>query len=129
MIWVKLMFLAALGITFATFLGFPVACVASMIIFFGAWGSVYVIDALSFFGRDYNSAYITIVVRWIGVGFTTTLAKFGEYSPAEFVVDGQYISWQATLACIGWIGFVWTGVCGLIGWLVFRCRELARVQV
>jgi hypothetical protein len=45
------------------------------------------------------------------------------------VADGRLVPRSDLLACFGWIGIVWCGATGLLGWLIFRIREVGRVQV
>lgn len=128
-IWVKLAFIAALGVLMATFLSFPVACTTAAIVFVTAWGSEAILDSLRIFGASYDSHYVTIALRWIGYVFARILSKYGEFDTTGLLVNGKYISWGMTLSCVWWVGCVWIGVCGVAGWLIFRNRELARVQV
>ncbi len=46
-LWVRLGFLAALGLAAATFLSFPVACLFCFLMFFAAVGSEYLSESLS----------------------------------------------------------------------------------
>jgi len=45
------------------------------------------------------------------------------------VSDGRLVPTSMVTRALFWSGFVWTGLTGLIGWLIFRGRELARVTV
>jgi len=128
---VKLMFLAMLGLATATFLSFPVACMLAFLIFGGAAMSEYFLDSLKYFGNP-NSPdvyYLEIPVKWLGYSFVTALRQFGQYDVITNVVEGRLVSWLTVARCLGWIGLVWTGLTLMVGWLIFRVRELARVQV
>ena len=45
------------------------------------------------------------------------------------VADGRPVPPGMVAHAVIWSGGVWTGFVGLIGWLIFRGRELARVTV
>ncbi len=129
--WLKLAFLAALGLTMATFLGFAVAMLGGLLVSVGVFVSGYVLDSLSGFGGKIEAAvdYLSVFLKWIGWAFTKPLAMFSEYQPIGHVVDGLYLEPAQVLSALFWIGLIWTGGSLLIGWLIFRGRELARVQV
>ncbi len=126
-IWIKLAFLAGLGLLMAAFLGFPVAALASMLVFVGAWASGFLTDAIVYYDRHGGPAMT--VLKWIAQAITFTLQQYGRYEPATALVEGRYIAWRTLGDCALWIGAVWTGVTVMVGWLIFRRRELARVQV
>jgi len=128
MIWIKLAFLAALGLAMASFLGFPVAALASMLIFFVAWASGFLAEALTYFGGADENILVKLL-KVVGWAFTFLLRQYSRYEPATLLVEGRYIAWTALGGCALWIGVVWTGLAGVVGWLIFRGRELARVQV
>ncbi len=134
MMLVKLAFLAALGLAAATFLGFPVAVVLSLLIFAGASASQFILQALEFYGNPnpHHSDFVLLVSRIlksISYAFTIPLHQYSEFRPTPLIVEGRYIGWGGLARCLGWIGGVWCLVTGVIGWLIFRNRELARVQV
>jgi hypothetical protein len=128
---VKLMFLAMLGLATATFLSFPVACMLAFLVFGGAAMSEYFLDSLKYFGNPNSPdvSYFQIVIKWLGYSFVTALRQFAQYDVITNVVEGRLVSWLAVARCLGWIGLVWTGLALTAGWLIFRARELARVQV
>jgi hypothetical protein len=50
---------------------------------------------------------------------------FGRFDVAPLVADGRVVAYGLVWEAAWRIGLVWMGVCGLIGWLAFRRRELA----
>lgn len=130
--WLKLSFLAILGLAAATFLGFPVAALLGLAVFAVASASGFLLEALTYFGEnarfdDWKGS--TSIFRAAASAFTHLLSQFSRFSPESQAVDGRLVPWSEVLACAGWIGLVWSGVTGLLGWLIFRMRELGRVQV
>lgn len=132
MLWFKLGFLAMLGLAAGTFLSFPVAAILTLAVFIVASASGFLIDALSYFGENERSEAIksaTSAVRWIGLALAEVLGPYSRYTPASKVVDGRMVPWADVAGCAAWIGAVWTGLAAAVAWLIFRARELARVQV
>ncbi|QNN22772.1 ABC transporter permease [Planctomycetales bacterium ZRK34] len=129
--WIKLAFLAMLGLMAATFLGFPVACLLALLIYGAAVTSPFLTDSLRSFGNKPEDTFgaIEMVMKYIASGVTTLVSKYADYPATSQVVDGRLFSWGSTGSCLLWIGLVWTGLIGSLGWLIFRRRELARVQV
>ena len=64
-----------------------------------------------------------------GSGIATSLQTFSRYSPSGWLVEGLRISWREVAGCFGWIGLAWGGSLAVLALLLFRRRELARVQV
>ncbi len=133
-IWLKLAFLAMLGLAAASFLGFPVACLACLLIYVAASASPFLLDAARGFGagpQESNPLLVAAyqVVRVIALTIAGMLEKYAQFSPGSAVVEGLLFSWQQLLACALWVGVIWTGLTAAIGIWIFRSRELARVQV
>ncbi len=131
-IWLKLAFLAMLGLTAATFLSFPVAALLSVLVYLAAMVSPFLMEALQFFiGREEPEAVVAMktAIRWMGYGVATLFQAFATYSPASKLVSGRLVSWWDVLGCVAWIGVAWTGLVAAVGLVIFRSRELARVQV
>lgn len=153
-LWAFLGFLAMLSLTAGTFLGFPVACVLAILVMFVAlvsgflaqsldtWGAVIPTDAQAasgtytwmvafkdrLFSLDLWEAS-KMLLRYCGKAIVWIAPEFSEYNPIPLVVDGQNVSYSMLGNALLKIGVVWTGCCALIGWLIFRARELARVTV
>ena len=131
--WVKLGFLAMLGLAAATFLSFPVAALGGMMIYIIASASGFLVEALKYYGPEREAGVvvltITSIIKGIGYACATVLGKFAEFTPSRQIVDGQYISWLHVAGCGLWIAVVWTGLTAAIAYAIFRKRELARVQV
>ncbi|MCW8129415.1 MAG: hypothetical protein KIS92_03445 [Planctomycetota bacterium] len=131
-LWLKLGFLAMFGLAAATFLSFPVAALMTLAVFVVAAASGFLIDALAYFGDNERSETLksaTSAVRWTGLLLAEILGPYSRYAPAPKIVDGRYIPFGDVLGCAASIGLVWTGLSAAVAWLIFRARELARVQV
>lgn len=154
MIWLRLVFLAALGLTAGTFLGFPVACLFTLMIYCGASTSTFLVEALGGYAGSaiYEKGFgetISELIRLVGVNLSQgatgeaarlvlriigeivvkLLPSFSTHNPVPLLADGRLVP----MRMVGWgalsIGVLWGGGCALVGWWIFRGRELARIVV
>lgn len=135
--WVKLAFLAAMGVCASTFLSFSVACLLSFTVFIAGMLGPFLAESLEWFyppeSRDMDWSNVGLVIYWlvhwvtriIALCLTFLLSAFGEYRPTNDLVEGKVIPWSAVLTGLVRIGLLWTGIAMVIGWLVLRKRQLA----
>ncbi|MHC5023566.1 MAG: ABC transporter permease subunit, partial [Planctomycetota bacterium] len=135
--WIKLAFLAALAICCATFLSFPVACLAAFTIFIAATLGPFLAESLEIYfpprteNVDWSQPAMILqwalqsVTRWIAQLLVFTLSGFGEYRPGASLVEGRLIPWRAVGVGLFKIGAIWSGLSLAIGYLVIRSRQLA----
>lgn len=151
---VRLAFLAMLGLVAATVLDFSVATLLCLLVFAAASASTFLQQALLDFvrlpradlplwdraantlalfwqtlaqGEFWNA--LKIPIRLVGQLFLWLVPSLGQYSPRALLSEGRLISWNMLGSAVFWVGFVWTGACGALGYLLFTRRELARVTV
>jgi ABC-type transport system involved in multi-copper enzyme maturation permease subunit len=129
--WVKLAFLAMLGLAAATCLGFPIACLLSLLVYVTAVAAPFLFmaiadDSVMSEGLAGKFGWLS---RQLGLGFTTLVSAYSQYDTTDRIVRGMLISWSEVAMAVAWIGVGWTVVTGTVGSLIFRSRELARVQV
>lgn len=126
-LWLKLSFLAMLGITAATFLSFPVACLVAFAVFFAAEGAGFLADSIKYYDaldHDGNIVYWKIPVRAIGLAISGMFKTYADLRPTTRLVDGRLLSWGA----LAWgmsILIVWAGILFTLAVAIFRRRELA----
>lgn len=135
--WIKLAFLAAIGVCASTFLSFPVACLLSFTVFIAGMLGPFLAEALEWFyppeTKDMDWSNIGLVIYWavhwitrvIALALTWLLSAFGEYRPTNDLVEGKVIPWYQVGMGLLRIGILWTGISLSIGWLVLRRRQLA----
>jgi len=130
MVALRLLFLAALAVLLGLFLSFPVAALTCAILLVIALMGGFILKAtdvgLAPGGPDALDYFSYYLVR----GVFRILPQLPIVdSPSEELVDGANIAWSRLLYEL----FLGTGVRAvaglLLGWLIFRRRELARVQV
>lgn len=153
-IWLRMMFLAMLGLAAGSYLGFPVASLVCMLIYFTAASNAYIAESLEYYAAFPNEALplwdkifwvlgkminlidegeyydlFKMVIKLIGSGFLMVAPSFGEMNATPLVSDGRLVPTPMVMRAFVWAGIVWTGLAGFIGWMIFRGKELARVTV
>lgn len=135
--WIKLAVLAALGVSCAVFLSFPVACLLTFTIFVGGMLGPFLAEALQWYyppeggQMDWSSPMLVTVwifetiTRQIALAIVFLLSAFGSYDPQEDLVQGRLISWGSVGLAASRLGMLWSGLSLIIGFLVLRKRELA----
>jgi len=127
--WIKLAFLAMLGICCATVLNFPVALLFTATVYFIGLLSPFLAAAIDNYWVDPNDPLLVQifqgVVRSIAVAAHFMLSGYGEVSGEALLVEGRLVSWRSVAKTFVIIGVMWTGVTAGIGWAIFRRKELA----
>jgi hypothetical protein len=138
--WVKLAFLAMIGIAASTFLSFPVACLLSFTIFLGGALAPFVAYSLEEFypptaeQMDWSNIgmvlfwFIKTVIRNVAIATVWLVGGFGDFRPTQALVEGKFIPWTGwggVLGAMFKLGLLWCGLALAFGWLLFRKRELA----
>ncbi len=72
---------------------------------------------------------LKIIIRLIGEFFLMLVPSLSQFNPVPQLSEGMLISGGTVLQGGLWMAVIWGGVVALIGWLIFRNRELARVTV
>jgi ABC-type transport system involved in multi-copper enzyme maturation permease subunit len=126
-LWLKLAFLAMVGIAAGTFLSFPVACLVAFAVFIGAESAGFIAESLQYYEAldyDENVVYWKIPVRAMGLAVATAFKTYAELRPTTRLVDGRLLSWGDVMWGASLIA-LWTGVLFTLATAIFRRRELA----
>ncbi|MEM6504612.1 MAG: ABC transporter permease subunit [Planctomycetota bacterium] len=152
-VWLKLAFLAMVGLIAGSLLSFPVAAMFSLIILSaaaaggtinealstyaqvatedGAWqvitGTISAIFSSIASGDVYN--VFKLLLRMIGTAFMVFMPAFGDYNTYRPLSDGHVISLGTVGKAALNIGLIWTGIVTVAGIYLFSRKEIARVQV
>jgi hypothetical protein len=122
MIFVRLIFLAMVGISLTTWLSFPVAILVSISIFFVGLANGFILDAIGSLGVMAGIVYSILVkpLLWL-------LPQFdGIYNPNGYIVAGRTIQWEF-LATSTLVTVLVKGLLILLaGMLIFSRREVAK---
>lgn len=154
LVWLRLIFLAMVGVFASTFLGFPVACLFSLLVYAAAAGSAYLTESFTYYSvfpqadqgvvrqvlaipgvfigqiaqGDFYEAF-KVVIQSVGRSFMLLIPAFGDYNPTPLLADGRLVSWRVVGEGFWRVGLVWSGLIGLLGWAIFHRKEIARVTV
>ncbi len=125
--WIKLGFIAAIGIAAATFLSFPVAALVTLGFLFMAESAAFLSSSLEYYSvKDLQGdvQWYKVVIRAISLPIAWTFQVYAELKPTERLVDGRLVSWASLAKAIAVIG-AWTIAALTVGLAIFRKRELA----
>jgi hypothetical protein len=150
-VWLKLAMVAAVAVASATFLGFPMAVLLSLMIFLSAFGSGFVSDSLELYtGMDDAQATVRDMARlryvsfadflkqgeyWeafkvimavVGELFVKVIPSFDRYDAVTAVATGMNIGIWTVVECLLRVGIVAPVVLGLLAWFCFDRRDLVR---
>lgn len=126
-LWLKLAFLAMLGIFCSTFLSFPVASMVSFGVFLMAESAGYVstaVDNYSTLGSDDQVNIVKAAIAFIAYGVAWIFGVYADLKPVEKLVNGQVVGGVDMLTAAGVIG-VWSLLLYAGAIAIFRKRELA----
>ncbi len=124
LIFVRLVFLAALAVFAGSFLSFPVAILLCLSVFTMANMSGFIGESYDVVGAQPGGLYSYVLKPLIML-----LPEFDQVSPSKFLVPARLLSWSL----LAWLGF--TTVClkalplAIMSLLIFTYREIAKVIV
>ncbi|MBX3385798.1 MAG: hypothetical protein KF768_04440 [Phycisphaeraceae bacterium] len=125
--WLKLAFLAMVGVTAATFLSFPVASMVAFGMFLMAESSGFLFRALETYTPETvtgGTDYFIAAVRLIAVPIAYAWGFYSTLTPTADLVDGRLLSWFSVARAAVLLG-VLTGGLYVVGGMIFKRRELA----
>jgi len=152
-VWLKLSFLAMLGLVVGSLLSFPVAALLALIIYVGASASGVINEALDSYGSIAHAPgawevftgtlgkffshlgngeiydAFKMLTRLIGESFMLLIPSFGQFATTDPLSSGKVISGDLVMGAFLKIGLLWTGAVALIGMFLFSRKEIARVVV
>jgi hypothetical protein len=130
---VRLAFLAMLGGVAGALWSFAVAATFSLSVWLLAAGGSWLQQTLATPAAQtdvvpVDVAFNQTLLPIIGF-FASFLSRYSSVGVSSHLVDGRYISYEALVGQVFWIGIVWLGVVLALGGYLFSRREIARVQV
>jgi len=152
-IWAKLAMLAAAALAAASWLGFPIAVLVSLMVYVAAVGRGFLADAIDIYtGVDRADATLVDMVRlratvlferldrlelweacktvtsYAAEGFLALIPSFGVHDGVTEVATGRLLSAAAAAQSIGELGVVYPLALLACGWLLLRRRDLVNVS-
>jgi len=124
MILFRLVFLACLGVMASTFLSFPVAILFSLVLFFTASFSGFVIESFDYLSGNVGAVY-SYTIKWM----IRLLPQFDSFNPTKFLVPARLLSWSLLGKCAIFVVCIKGVLVLVLALVVFSCREIARIIV
>ncbi len=126
LMWIKLSFIAAIGIASSTFLSYPIACMATMLMLFASETGGFLAESLDYFpiyeGEDFK--IVNLVIQVIASPIARAFEPYAALKPTTQLIDGRLIPLDGLALALSLI--VLSGMLFMtIGWSIFRKRELA----
>lgn len=125
MVYVRLVFLAVLGVSLSTWLSFPVTIMVCLAVFFAGLTNAFILDAIDGLGTAIGLIYMLTVkpLLWL-------LPQFdGAYNPGGYIVEGRTLRWTFLALTVIVTLMVKAMLVLLLGMLIFRRREIAKAVV
>lgn len=126
-LWVKLAFLAMIGVCAGTFLSFPVACLVAFAVFFAAEGASSVLTAVDYYrteDQQGNMLWFPTLVAKVATWVSRPFKVYSDLDPPKRLVEGLRLSWAQMATGIVVLTTA-TSAMFVVAVLIFRRRELA----
>jgi hypothetical protein len=127
-LWMRLAFLAMVGVWAATFLAFPVASLVAFGVFLVAQSSGFMGDAVENFYPDtrqgFTWEYYKFVIRAVAIPVVWLFQFYSSLDPTGDLIDGRVLSWQTVARALAVTGTITLAIY-LLAVAIFRKRELA----
>lgn len=124
-IFTRIVFLAALGVSVSTWLSFPVAMLICVVIFFTGTINGFIVESL-----DSLSAVAVIVYSLTVKPLLWFLPRFdGEFNPTKYIVAGETIGWFFLMKVFAVTVFLKATILTLFGMFIFTRKEIARINL
>jgi hypothetical protein len=81
-------------------------------------------DSFEYLSKNAGSIYMLTFSPIIRL-----LPQFDLYNPTKYLVDARLVGWEMVAGAIFWMICVKAVIVSVIGWLIFRYREIAKITV
>jgi len=126
-LWIKLLFLAMVGVVCATFLSFSVALLVAMTVFWAAESARFLLKAVENFETqsiEGKTLWFNVAIANVGNIVGRIFSTYADLKPTTRLVEGQILAWGSLVNGV-FVLTLWTLVLFGVGVLIFRRRELA----
>lgn len=120
----RLIFLAALGISVSTWLSFPVAILACLVVYFTGSMSGFVFESLAFLTVGWGRFY-----GYLARPVLRLLPQFDQFNPTENMVSARLLGWSFLGYVFGVMVCIKAVIIWILGVVIFTYREVAKVTV
>jgi hypothetical protein len=123
-IMARLVFFAVLGVSLSTWLGFPVAILCCLAVFFTGVINGFITNSFQYLGEN-----MTVFYRYTVQPMIWLLPKFDQdYNINKYIIDARLIKTGFLIATVITLAFK-SAVLLLAGFIIFARREIAKVIV
>ncbi|MCE5186174.1 MAG: hypothetical protein LLF76_08635 [Planctomycetaceae bacterium] len=125
LIFVRLIFLAVVGVSLSTWLSFPVTILICLVVFFAGLTNGFIVDAIGSLQTAVGIIYSFTVkpLLWL-------LPQFdGVYNPGSYIVEGRTLGWTFLAAAASLTLAIKAMLMLLLGIVIFNRREVAKAVV
>lgn len=122
MILVRLVFLAALGVSVSTWLSFPVAVLICLVAYASGMINGFILESLKSLSLTLDILYRLTIrpILWF-------LPKFDEqFNPTAYLVEAKSLGWLFLAQAWGITAFIKSGILLVFGMWVFHNREISK---
>ena len=124
LIFLRLVFLAALGVLASTSLSLPVAILLCAVIYFSGLAGTFIIDSFYYLNESASIIY-TFTVRPI----MKMLPQFDKFNPTGFIVSARVITWSILTQAFVSMVLIKSFILWLLSVLIFKRKEIAKVII
>jgi hypothetical protein len=137
-IFIRLAFIALVGVWASTFLSFPVAVLLSLVVFMIGYMADFIftdlISQMYVFGSSMVPPWAPLnrlddALRTVLRGFFMLFPNFNKFDVVPNLSDGMVVRWGMLRDCFLMLILVRGGILALTGWAIFQRRELAATGV
>jgi hypothetical protein len=124
MIFLRLVFLACIGIFAASFLSFPVAILLCLLVLCIATVSGFILESFGYLSHEVGTIYkftVGLIIQMI--------PRFDRYNPSTYLVPARLISWPMLAKLVGLTVCLQSLVVFLFSLLIFKFKEIARITI
>jgi hypothetical protein len=133
LVYFQLLFLAVLAVMLSSFLSFPVACMACLLVYFTATGGGWLKESMEWMEPAPASAdplwLFGPIIRSMTKGFIWSVPNLAEYNPIPTLVDGRVVTLKWLIFGLAYLVIARGLLLGLAACAIFTRRELAQVII
>jgi len=132
-VWCRLAFLAIIGLLASSFLSFPVACLACLLVMLVATFSGFLSEAIDFADVKVTGEdplwVLGPILRPLGKTFVWLVPDFSKFDAISNVISGRVVPLKWVIVSVTTLIFIKGLVLAVLGCVVLTKRELAQIVV
>jgi hypothetical protein len=125
----RVAFLAAVAVTCATMLSFPVACLTTFAVYVFATLRGFLQEAIDWIPEEGATGWFQTGMEYLLEIVYLVIPNFSAFNGLEQLIDGQNVTLMWVLLGVGKLLILHTGILLLIACLVFRRRQVSEISI